>query len=106
MIHRIVEKEMTWEPLPDGDGVILRFVENPAFFEIVRNRAVLERLKAVGQPVIRVQFDVAGRGMMYSYRLLNIAGQPFPVGLDEHDRSGYDGSGPDRHPLDVFTRYP
>jgi hypothetical protein len=104
-------REMTWdcvsgEPGRSGGATVrLRYVDAPAYFEIIESPGLCARLHASGRNRVTVRFDVWGSRWsgLRGYRIDEVDGQA----VDPRDLlsggSGREGEYPGSHPLaDAF----
>ena len=77
--------KMTWECVPalnmpqypDAQAVRLRFVENPAYFEVVSGRGLCDQLTVSGQKVVTVEYRMWGtHAGLHGFNEESIDGKP------------------------------
>ncbi len=100
--HVHVTKEMKWECVPteqSSTSVILRYLEDPQYFDVVASPDLCRQLQASGIATAKVTYDVWGNFVqtLHGYRIEWINGQAVH---SSGGSSGHDGTGSNKpHPL-------
>jgi hypothetical protein len=97
--------ERAMEQYPEAQPVRFRFVENPAYEEVIFGRGLCDQLRRSSKPLVRVDFEVSGNSRcgLVGYRETTIDGKEVVNAGGMGSSGATHPAGP--HPLStVFTR--